>query len=162
MGNVNCSIPTKLALELRDKFKLRAFVETGLGQGTSALWAEKNFDTVTSIEIDGAFVTRFKKDHPNSTVKIIEGDSALEMLEVASGLTAPALFWLDGHSDDYTPILAELAAIDFSQLLHVIMVDDWRLFGTLRNWPSKDKVKMFAGLGRRNIYEVDDVLVCTP
>ena len=160
MGNVNCSIPTYIALSLRDKFRLKAFVETGLGQGTSALWACQHFDMVVSIEADGELVDKFRANYPNSNAMIVHGDSAIEMIEVVNRLDIPALFWLDAHTDDYTPVLAELAAINMSPLPHVIMIDDWRLFGALPRWPSKEKVIVWATSNGRRYYDVDDVLVC--
>ena len=162
MGAIHCSIPTKLANDLRLKYGLTTFVESGLAQGTSALWAAQLFDTVISIEIDGDSIARFKERSPQSKVRVIEGDSAIEMIEIANGLKSPALFWLDGHTDDYTPVLAELAAINFSTLPNVIMVDDWRMFGTCPAWPGKEKVIAFATMGKRWTYDVDDVLIAEP
>jgi hypothetical protein len=162
MGAVHCSIPTQLATDLKHKYGLTAFVESGLAQGTSALWAEKLFDTVISIEIDSIGVATFRQRYPKSKVRVIEGDSAIEMVDVAIRLDKPALFWLDGHTDDYTPILAELAAINFSALQNVIMIDDWRMFGTCPAWPSKADVMDLATNGKRWAYDVDDVLVAEP
>ena len=103
MGAVNCSIPTKLADDLRVKYGLTVFVESGLAQGTSALWAESRFNVVISIETDGESVSKFKERNPNSGVIVIGGDSAIEMRDVVNGINVPALFWLDGHTDDCTP-----------------------------------------------------------
>jgi len=163
MGAIHCSIPTKLADDLRHKYGLTVFIESGLGQGTSALWAESRFNAVISIEIDGENVARFRRDNPQSKVAVITGDSANEMAWIIRGIESPALFWLDGHTDDYTPILGELEAINLSQLANVIMIDDWRMFGTCVKWPSKEKVIAYATAhGRRWTYDVDDVLVVLP
>lgn len=162
MGAIHCSIPTKLATDLQQKYGLKVFVESGLAQGTTALWAESLFDTVVSIETDGESIARFKARNPKSKVQVIEGDSAIEMIEVARNLNQPALFWLDGHTDDYTPVLAELAAINLSSLRNVVLIDDWRMFGTYPAWPSKEKVIAFATMGERWTYDVDDVLVALP
>jgi hypothetical protein len=151
-----------LALELRDAFSLHAFVETGLGQGTSALWAEKHFDMVVSVEIDRGLVYKFRYNYPSGQVIIACGDSAELLVDVVKTMTVPALFWLDGHTDDYTPVLAELAAINSSTLPHAIMIDDWRLFGACPAWPSKEKVIELATNKTRLVYDVDDVLVCKP
>ena len=162
MGVIHCSIPTKLANDLRVKYGLTTFVESGLAQGTSALWAEKLFDTVISIEVDHESIATFKARNPQSKVTVIEGDSATEIIDVVCNLRQPALFWLDGHTDNYTPILAELAAINFSPLPHVIMIDDWRMFGTCPAWPSKEKVVVFATTGERRAHDIDDVLIAEP
>jgi len=164
MGAIHCSIPTKLADDLRRKYGLAVFVESGLGQGTTALWAEYRFDTVISIETDGYSIEKFIARNPKSKVVTIEGDSAIEMTRVIRvHLDNPALFWLDGHTDDYAPILGELEAINLSLLANVIMIDDWRMFGTCAKWPSKEKVIAYATAhGRRWAYDVDDVLVVEP
>ena len=163
MGAVHCSIPTKLADDLRVKHGLTVFVESGLGQGTTALWAESRFNAVISIEIDGENVTRFRRDNPQSKVTVVTGDSANEIAWIIRGIESPALFWLDGHTDDYTPILGELEAINLSPLANVIMIDDWRMFGTCAKWPSKEKVIAYATAGgRRWTRDVDDVLIAEP
>jgi hypothetical protein len=162
MGAVHSGIPIKLATDLKHKYGLTAFVESGLAQGTSALWAERLFDTVISIEIDGNSVATFKARYPKSKVMVIEGDSAIEMADVAISLNKSALFWLDGHTDDCTPIMDELAAINSSALPHVVMIDDWRMFGTCPAWPSKADVMDLATNGKRWAYDVDDVLVAEP
>jgi len=163
MGAIHSSIPTKLANELRREYGLTVFVESGLAQGTSALWAEAHFNNVISIEISAEAVYNFKVAHDESAIKTIVGDSGQEMIGIVSGLPVPALFWLDGHTDDYTPILAELSAINTSPLRHVIMIDDWRMFGTCPAWPSRESVLEFAINGvARKAAEIDDVLVVTP
>ena len=160
MGAVYSGIPTKLALELRDAFRLKAFIETGLAQGVTSMWAEKHFGMVVSVEIDYGLVDKFRTNYPSSKVIAMHGDSARMLPGVVNTLITPALFWLDGHTDDYTPILAELEAINSSTLPHVIMIDDWRMFGTCPAWPSKEEVLL--DIGWRNTYDVDDVLVATP
>ena len=162
MGAIYNSIPTKLADGLRKRFGLTMFVESGLAQGTTTLWAESLFDFVVSIEIDKAAIETFESRYPKSTVMIVEGDSSDRMIEIVQTLDFPALFWLDGHSDAYTPILEELTAINQSELPHVIMIDDWRMFGTCPAWPSKERVIEFATVVPRKVYDIDDVLVATP
>lgn len=163
MGAVYNSIPTKLATDLRHKYGLKTFVESGLAQGTTALWAESLFDTIISIEIDRESAELFSVRNPKSKVDVILGDSAIEMTWIVRGLILPALFWLDGHTDDYTPVMDELVAINASAFPHVIMIDDWRMFGTCPAWPSKaDVIALASNGGRRWAYDVDDVLVVAP
>lgn len=162
MGAIHNSIPTKLATDLKHKYGLTVFVESGLAQGTSALWAEQIFDTVISIEIDSNSVATFKQRYPKSKVMVIEGDSANEMINVVKCLVSPALFWLDGHSDGCTPVMDEIAAVNYSALPHVVMIDDWRMFGTCPAWPGKADVIAYATNGQRWTYDIDDVLVAVP
>lgn len=163
MGIITNSIPTWLAGALQREFDISTFVETGLGQGTSALWAERNFYTCISIEIDPALVHSFRVLHPHSDVEVWTGDSGTELAAAIDSMLPPALFWLDGHTDDYCPVLSELGAINESLLRNVIMIDDARLFGTMAAWPTREMVDsaLQAG-GRRVVFEVDDVIVAVP
>ena len=163
MGSVYNSIPTWLAGALQREFGLSTFVESGLGQGTSALWAERHFDTCISVENDLELINKFTNNYPNSNARIICGDSGVEFAFLIHGIASPALFWLDGHTDDYTPIIAELASINASQLDHIVMVDDLRLFGTLPAWPKLNQVMEIAqDYDKRTTFEVDDVLIAVP
>lgn len=162
MGAEYHGIPTELASRLRREFGVKAFVESGLGQGTTALWAEKYFDKVISIENDSALIEKFMASHLQSNVEIIRGDSGEKMAEVVKGLDEPALFWLDGHTDDYTPILQELAAINASRLTHIIMVDDMRMFGS-GAWPNPFDVRQMAqDNDRRVTWTIGDVMLALP
>lgn len=162
MGAEYHGIPTELANRLRREFSVKAFVESGLGQGTTALWAEKHFDKVISIEIDNILIEKFKASYLKSRVEIVQGDSAEKMTEVVDSLIEPALFWLDGHTDDYTPVILELTAINTSKLAHIIMVDDMRMFG-MGTWPNPFDVMKFAqDNGRRTSWTVGDVMLAVP
>jgi len=163
MGIITNSIPTWLAGALQREFDIATFVETGLGQGTSALWAERNFRTCISIEIDAVLVRSFYILHPSSAVEILTGDSGTELDNVVRCSLFPTLFWLDGHTDDYCPVLAEIGAINASPFRHIILIDDARLFGTMAAWPTREQVysALEAG-GRRVVFDVDDVLVAVP
>ena len=163
MGIITNSIPTWLAGALQREFDISTFVETGLGQGTSALWAERNFYTCISIEIDPALVRSFRVLHPSSAVEIFTGDSGTELAGAVENILLPTLFWLDGHTDDYCPVLEELGAINASPFRHIILIDDARLFGTMATWPTRGQV--YSALwdkGRRVVFNVDDVLVAVP
>jgi hypothetical protein len=117
---------------------------------------------VVSVETSGTIVRDFKAANPTSGVMLFLCDSGECLHDVFRFIYTPALFWLDGHTDDYTPVLAELAAINSSSLPHAIMIDDWRLFGALPKWPSKEKVIELATNKTRWVYDVDDVLVAMP
>jgi hypothetical protein len=148
---------------LQREFDIATFVETGLGQGTSALWAERNFYTCISIEIDSVLVRSFHILHPTSEVKTQIGDSGALLDIIMEDVLSPVLFWLDGHTDDYCPVMAELGAINASPFRNIILIDDARLFGTMPAWPTREQVysALEAG-GRRVVFDVDDVLVAVP
>ena len=147
-----------------ERFHLRTLVETGTYHGDMVEAMRYVFDKIYSIELSQKFFERaqekFKSDEH---IELIHGDSGKELGKVMKRLgSEPALFWLDGHTDNYNPILAELAAINISPLPHVIMIDDWRMFGTCPAWPSKEKVIAFSTMVGRWTYDVDDVLIAEP
>lgn len=163
MGIITNSIPTWLAGALQREFDIATFVETGIGQGTSALWAERNFYTCISIEIDPVLARSFEILHPRSTIEVLTGDSGELLARAIEDVLLPALFWLDGHTDDYCPILAELGAINASPFRHIILIDDARLFGTMAAWPTREMVNSaLEDGGRRVVFDVDDVIVAAP
>jgi len=163
MGAIYNSIPEWVAGRLQRELCLKVFVETGLGQGTSALWAEQHFSTIISIEIDQTLIDQFERNYTKSRVVLIKGDSGVELAKLMPDIALPALFWLDGHTDDYTPVMAEIAAINTSKLDHIIMVDDLRYCGLLPTWPSNEQLHEIAShSGRRTIWEFDDVLIAAP
>jgi hypothetical protein len=67
-------------------------------------------------------------------------------------ITAPALFWLDGHycggmtarGDCETPVLAELEQVMTAwDLGHLIIIDDARDFGRNPDYPSLEEVQQW-------------------
>jgi len=163
MGAITNSIPEWLAGALQREFALSTFVETGTGQGTSVLWAERNFATCISIEIDPSLYCQFQERYPHNSIEAWYGDSGIDLKFAVQELYVPALFWLDGHTDDHCPVIEELAAINASSLDHIIMIDDARLFGTMAAWPTREQVVGAAeASGRRIVFDVDDVLIAVP
>lgn len=121
------------------KYLTGVLVETGSNTGggiTESLKA--GFKRVISIEIQPSFYALCSdmfKDKPN--VKLILGDSALELGKAIQDIDEPITFWLDGHfSGNDTgfgikgaPILEELEHIRKHPLAgqHTIMIDDRRM-----------------------------------
>lgn len=169
MGSVYTGIHEKFALQAREQYGLRAFVETGLCQGYSALWALANgFYPVISIELSRAMIRDFKQEHPDAldSIRIVHGDSRETLYGELSKLTTPALIWLDAHSVPETPVLDEIAQVfrwwDVAPNLSrsVIMIDDVRLFGVQGQWPTLQTV--LNALGQRcKCIITEDVIVAT-
>ena len=121
------------------QYKNNYFVETGSYHGAGISQAvAAGFTHVISIELSEKYHTLCRdkfKDMPN--VKLILGDSALELARVIAQISAPITFWLDGHSSGGdtacgvgyrvpgAPIYEELAAIAQHPLkTHTLLIDD--------------------------------------
>jgi len=142
----------------RRKFNINCFIETGTFLGDTVDFFKDKFQTVYSIELSDDLAQRAKQrfnDQPN--VKIIQGNSGEVLKSLIRGFTRPGLFWLDGHyssefffNDEYivtakgaknTPIEQELDILLESGQMHVILIDDARLFNDTNDYPSIKKIK---------------------
>ena len=134
---------------------------------------KKNFKNVISIELDTALFEaareRFKKD---KNVTILQGDSGKVLPGVMEQITAPAIFWLDGHySEGVTakgakecPIFEELGAIfSAAPLHHILLIDDARCFTGMRDYPTFEELKKYI-LNKNTKYQIEikhDIIRCT-
>lgn len=173
MGETYRGIPPALALELRDKFDLRFFVETGTLVGNTAKWAAEHFENVYTIECSYKFymIARNKIGAiPN--IQVIHGFSQHALEGILPSLTGPALIWLDAHwSPDLRyrrfdqvicPVLEEIDVISEFSRDHVILVDDFRLFGKEPGWPSVDVVKKALESLNKTVTYSTDVIMAVP
>lgn len=130
---------------------LRVFVETGTYRGDTLAAMAPRVDRAYSIEIEprlaGDARARFAR---RGSVVVLEGDSAVLLRTVLSGVDEPALFWLDGHwsggdtgaGELDSPVRAELDAIlDHPVDRHVVLVDDARFF------PGANDTRRESGTG---------------
>ena len=135
-------------------FAVSTFVETGTYRGDTSAVLCTLVDRVISIELDPRLAdlarARFAES-PN--VEIITGDSADVLPGVVRGLTAPGLFWLDGHFSDgvtalgsqVTPIEQELCTVLHpGGPDHVVLIDDARLFDGTNGYPTLERVQARA------------------
>ncbi|MEB3343439.1 FkbM family methyltransferase [Okeania sp.] len=181
MGIVRGGVPTELAIQLRNKYNLQVFVETGTHYGDTALWAAKHFNKVITVEFSQKIYDEVLKRH--SQVKNIEflfGHSKEQIQSIVPKLKEPALFWLDAHwsgnvtygKGDECPLLEELEIINNSEFDHFIMIDDARLFTSppplphqVDEWPNiSEVIKKLNFLGGKSRYTVivEDVIVSVP
>jgi hypothetical protein len=124
--------------ELRDVFRLRYFVETGIGQlDARAYHLAPLFEHAWAIELDLETCVRARvkaaESVPNLTIYQGSSDSWLRLL--CPTLAGPALYWLDAHwtgggepPDVECPLLAELEAIGQNYRGDVVLIDDARQF----------------------------------
>lgn len=137
---------------------LRILVETGTNEGDTVAACLDTFTEIHSIELADSFyelaVRRFAQQ-PH--VHLHQGDSAVVLPSLlATVITEPALFWLDGHycggetgrAAKDPPIEAELEAILAHPVRgHVVLIDDARAFGPRPAYPTIAEVESLV-LGR--------------
>lgn len=157
-------------LILKHKGDIRYFIETGTSDCDTCLWGLDHFEYVITIEIDK---TRWETCSCKYRVGLqcLWGDSGLILPKLVPQLKEPALFFLDGHWDGGTipaapsgicPIINELKAIFKSNIPHVILVDDAKLFGVKKGFPPAEEIVEIAQANGYKIDQVDDTFVLLP
>lgn len=128
------------------KYGCSTFVETGTYLGGTVQSVRHHFAKVYSVELSKELFQRADKRFRNtSNVKILHGDSGIELNAIIPLVVGRAIFWLDGHySGGNTacgatscPLVAELDVIGRHERTdHVILIDDARLFGADPAYPT--------------------------
>lgn len=181
MGEVRLGIDIRKVLELRDRFGLTAFIETGTYKMGSTMLAQPFFERIITIE---GYRPRFEKNvasltTPPENVEFWYGDSRTELAKALRQVGRPALLWLDAHwcgnsthafaVGDECPLREELEAVLASQYArqHVLMIDDARLFaqGQLGShnpdqWMTYAEIEQM--LAPRRLMIVEDVIYVEP
>jgi hypothetical protein len=156
-------------------YQLRTFIESGACDGLTVQAMAPVMDRVISVELDASkYLHCWRMFINEPKVTIIHGDSG-DVLESLLRFFKPeaTLFWLDGHWNSGfergpkdTPIQRELEHIAYhSPRDHVILIDDARLFGVEKDYPSVDWVVEFvmSRIPDGYDYEVrDDIMRFTP
>jgi len=147
--------------EFAERFGLRVLVETGTYYGDMVEAMKNYFSRIYSIELSNELYEKAKRRFTgDDRIKIIHGDSGIELGKLIARLEQPALFWLDGHysagetakGEKDTPIYEELTHIfSSSQRENVIIIDDARRFGTDPAYPSIDELSRFIKANRPNV-----------
>jgi len=170
------TLPTWLLTQLRDQFRLRYFVETGTCSGRTTQLAALAFERVWTVEycrwsFSEQVQARLGR-HPNVEIGI--GDSRLFLHDLFSQLDQPTLFFLDAHwsgQDDQRPpvecpLIDELAMLQLEGR-HVVIVDDWALFGDgprqeepfdPQAWPTRADIREAATRAGGICTPLDDLL----
>lgn len=134
------------------QYGTKVFVETGTYRGDTvkAMLKAGLFDQVHTVDIYRDRVNNARKRFCSFPyVKCWHGDSAEILPRILSGITQPALFWLDAHHSGKqiarkkiieTPLVAELTAVLQQSHEHIILIDDanyYRKFGEkLPDYPT--------------------------
>jgi len=135
---------------------LECFIETGTFRGETSKGMSSSFKKVITIEISEALYNkalRGFKDYANIEAHL--GDSSVVLDEVIENNTHQEniVFFLDGHYSSRktgrgkvdVPLLEELPLISKRNRTDIIVIDDYRLFGSKRkeDWSyiSEEKIK---------------------
>lgn len=122
------------------RFRNNVFIETGTYQGdTSQCAFDNGFPKIITMELSIVFYKRcIERFENNPNIKVIFGNSKLDLTNVIKNIDSPITFWLDSHWSGVTdigcdpettcPVLEELEQIKNHHIKnHTIMVDDIRL-----------------------------------
>jgi hypothetical protein len=125
---------------------IKTFIETGTYLGETVSYLKNDFDKLISIELDTILYEKAKKKFSrNKRVHIYKGDSGVILRSVLKDISAPCLFWLDGHYSNgitakgrmNTPVLQELDHIlNHKTDGHIILIDDARCFTGKNDYPT--------------------------
>jgi len=142
----------------RELFDLDHFVESGTFLGETIEFFKNRFQKLYSIELSEQLAERAQKRFAaDRHIRIIQGNSADKLHEIMLELKTPCLFWLDGHysseffyegeyfetakAETNTPIEKELDNILCTELNHVILIDDARLFIGELDYPTLQEIE---------------------
>lgn len=127
----------------------RVLFETGTADGDTTAALADDFDRVITVEIDDKrYLICAEKFLFDPKVSLIHGESSYVIEMIVPSLRQPTLFWLDAHRSGgeevelpfETPVQHELWHIMNSATVtgldHLIVVDDARLFGMARGYPT--------------------------
>lgn len=173
MGSVHRGIPEQLALDYKVWYKLQTFVETGTFQGRTTKWAGLNFFRVHTVDVHIDYLKQAQAACQLLPVAFYHGRSEVMLQTIISRLDRPTLFWLDAHwsadlayqqLDIVCPVLEEIEVINqrCNKQRHVVMIDDARLFGVERGWPSQKAVIDALAKGGREVSINQDVIIGVP
>ncbi len=157
-----------------EKYELKILIETGTYNGDMVEAMKGYFNQIYSIELSEDLYEEAKNRFDGmENVRIIHGDSGVELGKLAGMIEEPALFWLDGHysagvgarGDKDTPIYEELTHIfNANHNKNVIIIDDARCFGNNPAYPSIKELSDFIETNRpdTNIEVKGDSIRITP
>jgi hypothetical protein len=158
MGAVNFSLDIDLVKEVKKKFLLDVFIETGTFKGDTIENVKDIFKNIYSVEISNEYfklASEKFKAFPN--IKIFESSSPAFIKSLKNEfINKSVLFWLDAHwcvadhtggEESQCPLIEELEAIGQLNEESLIVIDDARLFLTVppyphevSHWPSLNQI----------------------
>lgn len=114
---------------LKDKFKIKTFLETGTNEAKTTIIMSKIFDCVHTIEFNEDYFENCKEKLKNyQNVFIHKGSSEKVMDEILKEIEGPIMFFLDAHWNLYCPIFDELKQIKkYNKKDSVILIHDFKV-----------------------------------
>lgn len=154
-SRISSNIPGPIVTDLRRKWKLKSFVETGTFEGHTTELAAVVFDEVWTCDIDPDMVVKAQERlQPYTNVRISVERSANFLRRIKPLVTQPIMYWLDAHwcggrkLAKECPLLDELKAIGSLNGNSVILIDDIELMEkppprphNPRQWPTLQQIK---------------------
>jgi len=160
--------------ELARQHNTPVLVETGTWRGDAIFTLRGEFREIHSIEL----APELHREAVGALGHLAHihlhcGDSAVELPRIAATLTAPTLYWLDGHwcagpsarGAKDTPIFEELHfLLNRPARRDVILIDDARYFNGVNGYPTVDELRQLVSLHRpATHFEVkDDIIRIVP
>jgi hypothetical protein len=166
----------------KEKSDSKILVETGTFLGDTVEFFKSRFEKVYSIELADELakkaIERFKNDE---NVRIVHGDSGVEIATIIKNERTPIVFWLDGHyssefqmgdewivtgrTDKDTPVEQELQHVFSDSIDHIVLIDDARLFVGRNDYPTIEathaKIESLKP-GKYNFEVKDDIIRIYP
>ncbi|KAB2852635.1 MAG: class I SAM-dependent methyltransferase [Ignavibacterium sp.] len=162
-------IKQEVIRHFQKKYSIKTLVETGTFMGEMVYAQRNNFEKIISIELSRElFNVAQKRLKKYKNVEIINGDSGKLLKQLVAKISDPAIFWLDGHysgfetakGDIETPIKQELGAILNSELNHIILIDDARLFIGQNDYPTIEALKKYILSKKTNyMFNIEDDII---
>ncbi len=150
-------------------YVVKILIETGTFRGEMVYAQRKNFEKIISIELSPELFQIAKKRFKNyKHIEIICGDSGILLEGIISKLNTPAIFWLDGHFSGFetakgsleTPVKLELETILNSEINHIILIDDARMFTGENDYPAVQDIKDLVFSRKKNyLFDVEDDII---
>jgi len=173
-------LPLGLMLELKDKYRLDAFLETGTSAAAeTTLQAALHFDRVFTVELTAIgyrSACERLKECPNVDLRCGSSPAFIRGV-LAVNPELRFLFWLDAHwcggpkLGPECPLLHELAEIAPTHAQHVILIDDARLFlnpppppHDPAQWPAFETVRelCLSWEPQPTVTVQDDIIIVEP
>jgi hypothetical protein len=137
-------------------------VETGACKGSAAYYNRFNFEKIYTVELDTELYSGAKKLlDPFPNIDIRHGDSKQVLPQFLEQIDEPCIFWLD--SNHRITLRRELETVFANSIKeHVILIDDYRLFGNLITSILPDEIKSMAESNGYNFAVQYDSMRLTP
>jgi len=145
-------VKRRVVREYAERYGTAYFVETGTYHGDMIAAMLRRFDRLYSIELSVVLHEKAKARFArHDKVRLLQGDSAVQLQWILPECDQPTLFWLDAHwsgcntarGEIDSPILAELEAIfGGSKCKPIILVDDARCFVGIDGYPKVEDLRV--------------------